>query len=221
MLKTIFITLLSLLGLLTGGSDPSSAERKDKGRDHDNGTLEKMIVTDGSVAMELDLKQLTGFAKGARSSKLSFNAGNDAFFTVVVFNDELRGPLPSSMPLIPMETPGVAAKLNAAYKDLAVESTEPGSEYELIVRDTKTGFVFFNIEGSQFEYKAKERLLSITGGRLLVTKEFAAELGRPRTAGSSVGTISIEVTMRTIETAQVANGEVISSQMPPMDWPQA
>ena len=39
--------------------------------------------------------------------------------------------------------------------------------FDLAVRDAKTGFTFFNIEGHQYDYDANAQLLSIRGGRLL------------------------------------------------------
>ena len=45
-------------------------------------------------------------------------------------------------------------------------------------------------------------------GRLLLSEEFAAELGRPSAAGSVVGTLSIDATMRPIEVTQIVDGEI-------------
>ena len=101
--------------------------------------------------------------------------------------------------------------LSASYHQLVVESTSWGEPFELVVRDGKTGFVFFNIEGHQYDYDANEHLLSINEGRLLVSKEFATKLGRPSEAGSVVGKISITATMRAIEITQVVNGEATSA----------
>ena len=47
---------------------------------------------------------------------MRFDAERDSFFTVLVFNDELRGPLPSSMGLIPQNSAALPAKLNASYQ---------------------------------------------------------------------------------------------------------
>ena len=55
--------------------------------------------------------------------------------------------------------------------------------FDLVVRDGKTGFVFFNIEGNLYDYDAAAHLLSIKGGRLLISEEFANKLGRPADAG--------------------------------------
>src|SRR6185295_971359 len=127
----------------------------------------------------------------------------------------LRGLEPSSMTLIPQSEANVPAGLKASYHQLVVESTAWGEPFELVVRDEKTGFVFFNIEGYQYGYAANQHLLAINNGRLLLSKEFATMLRRPLETGSVVGKISITANMRPIEITEVVNGEARSSVMPP------
>lgn len=179
-----------------------------------------MIVANGSIAMNLDLNRLNGTrsrVKEARPSELRFDAEPNSFFTVLVFNDELRGPLPSAMGIIPQNSANLPAKLNASYQQLVIENMEWGGEFDLVVRDAKTGFIFFNITGYEFEYKASEDLLSIKMGRLLISKEFATELGRPSEAGAVVGNISITANMRPIEITQYVDGEVKSDTLPALN----
>ncbi len=224
MLKIILIALLPLFTLLSDGSDHSLTGLDKKGRDGNTGTLEKMIVASGSVAMDVNLNRLNGTGrrvKGSEPSVLRFDVERDSFFTVLVFNDELRGPLPSSMALIPQNSAALPTKLNASYQQLVVENTTWGESFELIVRDGKTGFVFFNIEGAEYGYEATERMLSIRTGRLLLSKEFAAELGRPSDAGSVIGKISITATMRPIEITQYVDGEAASAVLPAQSNPEA
>jgi hypothetical protein len=121
------------------------------------------------------------------------------------------------MGLIPQNSAALPAKLSASYQQLAVENMEWGGEFDLAVRDAKTGFVFFNIEGQQFDYKASEHLLNVQMGRLLLSKEFAAELGRPSEAGAVVGKISITANMRPIEITQYADGEVKADVLPALN----
>jgi hypothetical protein len=115
----------------------------------------------------------------------------------------------------------VPAKLNASSGQLVLENLPFGGPFELAVRDGKTGFVFFNIEGQLFDYDFSARALSIREGRLLISKEFAAELGRPSEAGSVVGQISLTATMRPIEITQLIDGEVIADVMPALNNEQA
>jgi len=216
MLKIIFIALLPFLALFNNSSDNSLTGLNQNVRDGNTGLQEKMIVASGSVTMDLNLNRLgTGSgAKGANSSALRFDVEHNSFFPVLVFNNELRGPLPGSMALIPQNSAALPAKLNASYGQLVVESMEWGGPYDLVVRDGKTGFIFFNIEGYQFDYNANARLLNVQMGRLLLSKEFAAELRRPADAGSVIGQISITATMQAIEVSQVVDGEVTSADMP-------
>ena len=71
-------------------------------------------------------------------------------------------------------------------------------------------------EGHQYDYDAKAQLLSITGGRLLISKEFADALGRPADADLHVGKISVGAAMQPIEVETLVNGEVKSLVMPPL-----
>ena len=91
------------------------------------------------------------------------------------------------------------AALAASLKQLVVEKFSSDAPFDLAVRDGKTGFTFFKIEGHQYDYEANAQLLSITGGRLLISKEFAESLGRPSDAGAVVGKISIGATMQPVE----------------------
>src|ERR1044072_5223488 len=215
MLKTILAALVSLF-LITNNSDKSPV-RQDQAS-LDTGTLEKMIVADGRVAMNLDIR-LDGARPRSQVNTLSFEVAPNSFFTVVAFNGELRGVEPTSMALQPQsgaELPrGLPVGLINSYQQLMIERTAWGEPYELVVRDAKTGFIFFNIEGHQYDYAAKEHVLGINNGRLLLSKDFAALLGGSAQAGTAIGTISITANMRAIEVTKVVNGEATSSVMPP------
>ena len=97
-----------------------------------------------------------------------------------------------------------------------MEKLSSGASFDLTVRDAKTGFTFFNVEGHQYDYDATGQSLSITGGRLLISKEFANAVGRPADAGATVGRISIGAAMQPIEIDQLVNGEPKSMAMPPL-----
>ena len=85
---------------------------------------------------------------------LRFALAPDSFFTIVVTNDVLRGPLPGSMGLIPQNTANLPALLSASFHQLVLEKMQSDEAYELVVRDSKSGFVFFNVEGHQYDYDA-------------------------------------------------------------------
>ncbi len=215
MLKTVLVALLSFNIFLGNGSGLLVTESTQTVPKGNSGTLEKMIVANGNVAMNLDLNRLNGSrARGVGSSVLRFEVERDSFFTVLVLNNEFRGPTPSSMELIPQGSANVPSKLGASYKQLVVESTEYGNPFELVVRDGKTGFVFFNIEGQSYDFNPDQDVLDVQMGRMLLSKEFAVALGRPGDAGLLVGEISISATMRPVEVTQLVEGEVTSNVLP-------
>src|SRR5262249_36967503 len=89
-----------------------------------------------------------------------------------------------------------------------------GQGFDLAVRDGSTGFTFFNIEGHQYDFDPAAKSLAITGGRLLISKEFANALARPSDAGALAGTISIGAAMQPIQIDQPVNGQTKSMVLP-------
>jgi hypothetical protein len=219
------VALLIVL-LLGNSSGDYAAQSKEKTSDAPSGTLQKMIVETGSVAMNLDLNRLNGIKSSSpRMAKLGFAVAANSFFPIVVFNEQLRSLDAGSMALIPqnpspagLNAPGYSfpASLAASIKQLVIEKLPAASPFDLAVRDAKTGFTFFNIEGHQYGYDARAQLLSITGGNLRVSKELAKALGRPLDAGAIVGRLSIGAAMQPIEINQLVNGELKSLVMPPL-----
>jgi hypothetical protein len=186
------------------------------------GTLQKMIVENGSVTMDLDLNRLNGIGSAVQSAvKLQFAVAANSFFSILVFNDLLRGPDHGSMALLPQNSASdLPVSLSASIRQLVVEKLPSGAAFDLAVRDGKTGFVFFNVEGGQYDYDANGHSLSMTGGRLLVSNEFAKALGRPSDAGSVAGRISVGATMEPIEINHLdENGNVTSASLPPLKQP--
>jgi hypothetical protein len=178
----------------------------------DTGKLETMIVASGTVAMDLDLNRLNGTA--AKAETLRFQAVNDSFFPLIVFNDELRGPQLGSIALIPTNSAPLPDVLNGSINSLIVEKTRAGEVFDLVVRDGQTGFLFFNVEGNTYDYDAASQSVAINGGRLLISEEFAKALGRPSDAGTVMGTMSVAAKVRPIEVRQVVNGEDKSAVLP-------
>jgi len=226
---TAFVVPLVLLFASYSLASPNSAEKKNQNRYGETGTLQKMIVENADVAMQLDLNGLNGSSSlVARPVILHFAAAANSFFPILVFNDLLRGLEPGSMALALQDSssggvnaPGhnLPAALRGSLKRLSVEKLPSGQGIELAVRDSNTGFTFFNIEGPQYGYDAGGQALTITGGRLLLSKQFANALGIPSEAGSLAGTISIGAAMRPIEIDQIVNGELQSMMMPALRQP--
>ena len=184
-----------------------------------NGTVQKMIVENGSVTMNLDLNGLNGSNDlTTRPVTLQFAAATNSFFPILVFNDQLRGPEAGSIALVPQgqANPLLPALLASSLKQLVVEKLSPNAVFDLVVRDVTTGLRFFNVEGHQYDYDSKTQSLNIQGGRLLISAEFARALGRPADAGANVGRISIGTAMQPIEVTQVVRGEPKSLVMPPL-----
>ena len=208
------LPLLLVLSNSSANSAPQSAAKSSEGQ---SGTLEKMIVANGNVAMDLDLNRLNGTASGTQESTretLRFQVSPNSFFTTLLFNNILRGPEPGSMGLIPENTANLPGPLQSSVNQLVVEKLASDASFELAVRDGKTGFVFFNIEGHQYDYDAPAHLFSVREGRLLISAEFASKLGRPADAGSTIGRISIATTMYPIEITNLVDGAVQSSTLP-------
>src|SRR5438445_13458610 len=228
--KTLIILALPLVSLLAisvatplwgVSAQPASQTAPSAVATAPTGTLQKMIVESGSVTIDLDLNGFNGNSSlVARPATLQFAVGANSFFSILVFNNLLRGPEQGSMTLVPaaVNAPGYSlpGTLGASLQQLLIEKLPSDRGHDLAVRDADTGFTFFNVEGHQYNYDAKAQSLSITNGRLLVSKEFANALGRPSDAGSIVGTISVGAVMQPIQIKQLINGETKSMVMPPM-----
>jgi hypothetical protein len=209
------------LVLLFGSPHVDSPNSGTKNNSKQSGTVQKMIVENASVTMQVDLNGLNGSnSLVARPVTLQFSAGANSFFPIVVFNDLLRAVEPGSMALIPSRDGGIPAlpvQLGASVKQLVVEKLPSNQSYSLAVRDSKTGFTFFDVAGGDYDYNANARSLGIAGGRLLISKQFANALGRPSDAGSIVGKISVGAAMQPIEITQLVNGKRKSVMLPPLD----
>src|ERR1700693_758703 len=208
--------MLPLLLLLSNSSGNPVAQLQKKNPDQPTGTLEKMIVASGSVAMDLDLNRLNGIGSATKLDTVRFDVRPNSFFTILVFNNVLRGPTLGSMGLIPENSATLPAALKASSNQLVIEKIPSNEPYDIVVRDGKTGFVFFNVEGNLYDYDAAAHLLSIRDGRRLISEEFANKLGRPSQAGLIVGRISAATTMYPIEIKTVVNGAVQSAMLPPL-----
>ncbi len=228
-MSKICLTSFALLSVLifANASENAASQPKQNAAEALTGTLQKMIVEDASITMQLDLNGLNGSSSLlARPVTLHFAAAPNSFFSVLVFNDLLRGIQPGSMALAlqnsssaGINAPGYSnlpAALRSSLKRLTVEKLPSGQGFDLAVRDSNTGFTFFNVEGHQYDYDAAAQSLNITGGRLILSKQFASTLGIPSEAGSLAGTISIGAAMQPIQIDQLIRGETKSMVLPPV-----
>ena len=214
--KMLGLFVLPLLLLLSNSSGNSASHSPGKSPEGETGTLEKMIVATGNVAMDLDLNRLNGAATSAsKLDPLGFQVGPNSFFTILLFDGALRGPDAGSMGLVPQNAATLPGQLQSSLNQLVIEKLPSDASFDLAVRDGKTGFVFFNIEGNLYHYDAAARLLTINNGKLLISEEFAKALGRPAEAGAIAGRISITANMYLIESETLVNGAVQSAVLPP------
>src|SRR5207302_3689824 len=87
------------------------------------GTLQKMIVENGSVTMNLDLDRLNGVSSASQKAvTLQFAVAANSFFSILVFNDLLRGPDQGSMTLVAQNpAPALPVSLGTSIKQLVIE----------------------------------------------------------------------------------------------------
>jgi len=212
---------LLLLLSLRNSSGNYAAQSKQENSDAATGILQKMIVENGTVTMDLDLNRLNGMGFALQGAvRVQFAVAAKSFFSILVFNDLLRGPEQGSMALVPQQSIVLPSLLGASIKQLIVEKLPSGQQFDLAVRDAKTSFTFFNIEGHQYDYDAQAQLLSIHGGRLLISDEFAKALGRPEDASVVAGKISVGAAMQPIEINRLdENGNIKSASLPALHQP--
>src|SRR5436305_4899024 len=158
MLKTILtVFVLPLVLLFDPPGTAWSKSRKNSDSQGVSGTLQKLIVENGTVTMDLDVDRLSADGSlAAKVQQLRFTVAANSFFSILVFNDLLRGPEQGSMALIPQA--GVNATgysnlpiaLARSLKQLVIEKLPSDAAFDLAVRDGTTGFTFFNIEGDQY-----------------------------------------------------------------------
>ena len=224
MSKAILTCFILPLWLLFAWSETDAAvagvqQQSSPSNENANGTLQKMIVENGSVTLNLDLNGLNGSNDlTTRPVTLQFAAATNSFLPILVFNNQLRGLEPGSIALVPQgrANPLLPSVLAASLKRLVVEKLSPEAAFDLALRDSRTGLTFFNVQGHEYQYDSKTQSLNIQGGRLLISDEFARALGRPSDAGTYVGSLSIGATMQPIEITQIVNGEPKSVVMPPL-----
>jgi len=155
-LTGFMLPLLLLFGSPEAISN-NSAGRKQTIPDYhgQSGTLQKMIVETGTVTMDLDVDRISEDGSlAAKVEHLRFDVAANSFFSVLVFNDLLRGPEQGSMALIPHYTAALPSALTESFNQLVVEKLPAAERFDLAVRDAKTGFTFFNIDGPQYDYDA-------------------------------------------------------------------
>ena len=209
--KTLGYLTLPLL-LLLSNSSGNSAQSLGKNSPSETGTLEKMIVMNGNLALDF---ALASGGQEANQQTLRFQLNPNSFFTALVYNGAFRGLEPGTIGLIPQNTASVPAPLAASLQQLVLEKRQSDEGLELVIRDANTNAAFFNIAGS-YDYNADERSFSIKDGQLLITSDFAKQLGLPSETHPVVGKVSVTARMQPIEVKTIVNGELRSAVLPPV-----
>ncbi|HMS42046.1 MAG TPA: hypothetical protein PKE69_17570, partial [Pyrinomonadaceae bacterium] len=135
MIKRFFSVLLTVVIFLNYGISALAFERIQGAIKSNPLTIEKMIVADGSAVLDIKMSRLSE----SKSGILSFKAERESALTVIVANNQLRGPLPSSMKIVsenPFELP---SKMGSSSNQLVLEVMPFGNHYELAIRDGNTG----------------------------------------------------------------------------------
>src|SRR2546421_8578710 len=102
------------------------------------GTLQKMIVENGSVMLNVDLNGLNGSNDlTTRPVTLQFATATNSFLPILLFNNQLRGLEPGSIPLVPQgrANPLLPSVLAASLNRLVVQKLSPEAAFALALRD--------------------------------------------------------------------------------------
>src|SRR5437867_12964205 len=121
MLSGFVLSLFLILTLSQADSRNSAINKKPDSRGQ-TGTLQKMIVENGMVRLDLDVDRLN--ADGSLAAKvvqLRFAAAANSFFSILVFNDLLRGAEQGSMALGPQYSTELPSRLTASTHQLVLE----------------------------------------------------------------------------------------------------
>ena len=133
-----------------------------------------------------------------------------------MFNDQFRGPTPGSMALIPQNVPALPGALGTSLKQLVIEKLPSGQGSDLAVRDSNTGFTFFNIQGQiTITTRLRSRLPSRMAGCWFQKSLPVRSAVHPMPVQSLERFPSAPQCNRS-RSHQLANGHAQSVLMPPM-----
>ena len=120
------------------------------------------------------------------------------------------------MALIPQGSATVPVALSVSFNHFTIKNFPPLSSSILLCGTPRQASPFSISQGHQYDYDANAQLLTVNGGRLMVSRDFANAFGRPSDTGAVVGKISVGAAMQPVEIRQLVNGETKSVLMPPL-----
>src|SRR5258707_12274473 len=103
-MSKITLTGFALLSVLFFGNstETSAAQPRKNASDASTGTLQKMIIENGSVTLNEDLNGLNGSnALVTRPAALQFAAATNSFFSILILKNHFSGADPASIALVP------------------------------------------------------------------------------------------------------------------------
>jgi hypothetical protein len=218
-MSKITLTVFALLLLLFLGNSTGNyaAQPKQKNSDPPTGTFQRMIAENGSVTMDLDLNRLNGInSVGGRPTTLHFATAANSFFPILVFNDQLRGPEPGSMALVAeaQPVPQLPAVLAASSNSSLSKNFRQTRRSIWLCATPRLDSRFLRSKDTSMIINPA-RSLSITGGRLVVSTEFAESLA----AGCWCGCGKFPSARRCNPSRSYVdeNGDVKSARLPAMN----
>src|SRR5256886_10547375 len=166
MLKTILTAFVfPLLLLFCSTVIGSSHTEKSAAGQSMSGTVQEMIAENGSITMDLDLNGLNGNGSlVARPVSLHFAVAANSFFSILVFNDLLRGSEAGSMALIPQNVTALPSTLGASTNQLVVEKLAAGGEIYFAGSRAEKRVTIFYFGRKQQNLQARGEVPSGSGG---------------------------------------------------------
>ena len=144
--------LLSVLFFSNTSRPARVVQSKEKVPTGQSGTLQKMIVENGSVTMDLDLNRLNGISSArARPAEIAirrcgqFLSSPFWFLTIccVALDSGSMALVLQDSPAAGVNAPGYSScALAGSLNQLVVEKLPSGEAFDLAVRDSKTGSSF-------------------------------------------------------------------------------
>src|SRR4030095_2270694 len=133
---TAFVFPFLLLLSLSEAESANPVAKKSPNQSELCGIRQKMSVGSGTATMELDFNRLNGIiGVNPKLETLRFDVAADSFFSILVFNELLRGPEQGSMALLPVSeatsASGGPLHLTGSLNQLAIEKLPSGEQFDL------------------------------------------------------------------------------------------
>ena len=158
MLSRFTLPLLLLVASIPGSS---IAQPQKSSASADSGVLQKMLAVKGNAEMNLDLNRISksGGSNNSQLANFQFQVAANSFFTVLVFNDQLRGPDAGSLGLVSRD----AAKLPAALhiEQLVVEKQGPEEAFSRRSR-WKNGIRLLQYQRTWVQLRCRNEIVKVS-----------------------------------------------------------